>query len=43
LGIKGKHRVRDLWRQKDIGTFEGKFETEVARHGVAMLRLFAAN
>ncbi len=43
LGIKGKQRVRDLWRQKDIGTFEGKFETEVARHGVAMLRLFAAN
>jgi len=36
----GPRRVRDLWRQKDIGVFEDSFETNVPRHGVAMLRLF---
>jgi len=41
LGIKGRQRVRDLWRQKDIGVFEDKYEAEIPRHGVAMLRLFA--
>jgi len=40
LGIKGKQRVRDLWRQKDLGVFQDKYETQVPRHGVAMLRLF---
>jgi alpha-galactosidase len=41
LGIKGKQRVRDLWRQKDLGVSQDKYETQVTRHGVAMLRLFA--
>jgi len=40
LGIKGKQRVRDLWRQKDSGTFEGQFEAKVPRHGVVLVRLF---
>jgi alpha-galactosidase len=31
--------VRDLWRQKDLGTFEGVFETDVPQHGVVMIRL----
>ena len=25
LGVQGKQRVRDLWRQKDLGTLEGQF------------------
>ena len=33
--------VRDLWRQKDIGVFEGKFETKVASHGVVLVRMSA--
>jgi alpha-galactosidase len=41
LGIKGKHRVRDLWRQKNIGIFDDQFETKVPRHGVYMIQLFA--
>ena len=41
LGIKGRQRVRDLWRQKDLGVFEDNYETQVPRHGTAMLRLFA--
>ncbi len=34
--------VRDLWRQKDLGTFTEKFETKVASHGVVMVRISAA-
>jgi len=41
LGISGPMRVRDLWRQKDIGTFDDTFETEVPRHGVTLVRLFS--
>jgi len=40
LGISGKQRVRDLWRQKDIGRFEGKFTARVSRHGVVMIRMW---
>ena len=29
LGITGKQVVRDLWRQKDLGTFEGQFSAPV--------------
>jgi alpha-galactosidase len=38
LNISGKHRVRDLWRQKDIGTFDNEYTIKVPRHGVVMLR-----
>jgi alpha-galactosidase len=37
--ISGKQLVRDLWRQKDLGIFDGKFETKVAPHGVVLVRL----
>lgn len=39
LGIKGKYIVRDLWRQKDLGTFEDEFSAEVRPHGVVMVSL----
>jgi alpha-galactosidase len=42
LGLSGKHIVRDLWRQKDLGAFEGKFQANVARHGVVLVRLRTA-
>ena len=29
LGIQGKQRARDLWRQKDIGTLEGQFSASL--------------
>lgn len=41
LGLKGKQRVRDLWRQKDVGVFEDKFEKKVPRHGVVLVRIFS--
>jgi alpha-galactosidase len=39
LGISGKQRVRDLWRQKDLGFRENSIDADVPRHGVAFLRL----
>jgi len=42
LGLAGKRIVRDLWRQKDLGVFEGRFETKVPRHGVVLVRIRAA-
>ncbi len=40
LKLKGKQRVRDLWRQKDLGVFADKFEAPVAAHGVVFVRIF---
>jgi alpha-galactosidase len=42
LDLSGKQRVRDLWRQRDVGVFADSFETTVPRHGVAMLRFWPA-
>jgi len=39
LQLKGKYTVRDLWRQKDLGTFADQFSTEVAYHGVTFVKL----
>ncbi len=39
LGITGKYIVRDLWRQKDLGTFEDEFSVDVKQHGVVIVRL----
>lgn len=41
LGISGKHRVRDLWRQKDLGTFDREFSSVVPRHGTLFLKVQA--
>ena len=42
LGVHGKQTVRDLWRQKDLGRFEGRFAAAVPRHGVVLVRLTPA-
>ena len=39
LNISGKFSVRDLWRQKDLGIFEGSFTAEVPFHGVKLLKI----
>jgi alpha-galactosidase len=39
LNLKGKFKVRDLWRQKDLGIFENEFTTEVAYHGVTFVKI----
>ncbi len=41
LGLRGKWRVRDLWRQKDLAAMVGAaYETTVNPHGVQLIRLF---
>ncbi|MEI6140296.1 MAG: putative Ig domain-containing protein, partial [Mariniphaga sp.] len=42
LGLAGKQIVRNLWSQRDLGTFDGKFETKVSQHGVTLVKLTAA-
>jgi alpha-galactosidase len=39
LGLAGKHRVRDLWRQQDLGKVSGQFQTTVPRHGVVLIKI----
>jgi len=41
LGLSGKRVVRDLWRQKDRGTFDGEFRMQVNRHGAVLLSIRA--
>ena len=41
LGIAGKQAVRDLWRQKDLGEFDGEFTATVGRRGVVLIRVAA--
>ena len=40
LRISGKHRVRDLWRQKNLGKFSNTFNASVPRHGVVLVRIW---
>jgi len=40
LGIGKYWRIRDLWRQRDIGRSNESFKAQVPRHGVVLMRLF---
>ena len=42
LKLGGRMRVRDLWRQRDFGLFDGVFKTRVGRHGVVLVRIAPA-
>jgi alpha-galactosidase len=39
LNISGPAKVRDLWRQKDLGIFNDGFEAEVPYHGVIFIKV----
>ena len=39
LGLAGKQIVRDLWRQKDVGSFADAYTATVPRHGVVLVRV----
>jgi alpha-galactosidase len=39
LNLAGDQRVRDLWRQKDLGVFGDQFTTQVRTHGVVLLKI----
>jgi alpha-galactosidase len=36
--LTGRQVLRDLWRQKDVGTFEKEYRAEVPVHGVVLLK-----
>lgn len=36
LGLHGRHSVRDLWRQKDLGKFDQQLSASVGPHGAEM-------
>lgn len=38
-GVKGPRKIRDVWRHKDIGTFDQAFSAMVPGHGVVLIRL----
>ena len=42
LGISGRQRIRDLWRQQDVGESDGQFSSTVASHGVRLVRIIPA-
>jgi alpha-galactosidase len=39
LGISGPRKVRDLWRQEDMGIFREEFSAEVRPHGVVFVKV----
>jgi alpha-galactosidase len=39
IGITGKFKVRDLWRQKNLGLFSKTFTAQVPHHGVILLKI----
>ena len=39
LKVSGQQAVRDLWRQKDLGRFDGQFQMLVAPHGAELVKL----
>ena len=39
LGIEGKHKVRDLWRQRDLGSMRDQYYAEVPAHGAVLIRI----
>jgi alpha-galactosidase len=39
IGIHGKFKVRDVWRQKDLGMFDDEFTADVPYHGVVLVKI----
>ena len=37
-GLDGPQKMRDLWRQKDVGTFQDEFSAMVPAHGVILVK-----
>ena len=42
-GLTGSQKLRDLWRQKDLGVFDGSYQAEVPAHGVLLLKVSAGS
>ena len=42
LKLIGPRRVRDLWRQKDLGRYADGFSADIPRHGCILIRVSSA-
>ena len=42
VGLAGAQNVRDLWRQRDLGTFTDSYRVDVAAHGAALVKVRTA-
>lgn len=38
-GLNSSVKLRDLWRQKDLGSFNGKYDVKVPSHGVVLVKV----
>lgn len=41
-GLNDNDKLREVWRQKNRGTFNRVFKTDIWHHGVVMLRPFSS-
>lgn len=39
IGLKGKHKVRDLWAKRDMGEFVDGFEQKIPSHGAGLYKI----
>jgi len=39
IGVQASATVHDLWKHKDLGSFNGSYTEEVPRHGVVLIRV----
>lgn len=39
MGVNGKCTVRDLWKKKNLGEYEGKFAPRINPHGAGLFRV----
>ncbi|EHO39684.1 Alpha-galactosidase, NEW1 domain-containing protein [Caldithrix abyssi DSM 13497] len=39
-GVEPPCKIRDLWRQKDLGSFKSTFDTIIPEHGVTLVKIF---
>lgn len=40
LQLKGKYKMRNLWKKEDLGVFENEIQTGIPAHGIVMLQMF---
>lgn len=41
--LSGKLKVRDVWRQKDLGSYSNRYASQVPAHGVMLVRVMPAH
>ena len=39
IGLKGKWLVRNVWKQKNLGSFQTSIQNNIRHHGVVLLKL----